>query len=414
MARAPQAAAEAAARNSYGRLLAYLAARSGDLVAAEDALGDAFAAALAQWPDRGAPDNPDAWLLAVARRRLADQHRARGMAAAAEPHLVLMREEIEAAAAEPAVPDRRLALMFACAGPEVDPSVRAPLMLQAVLGLTAAEIGSAFLVPPGTMGQRLSRSKARLREAGRPFTSPPLEAWPERLGDVLQAIYAAFAKGWRELGEPEGEALATEAVWLGRLLTALMPGEGEAEGLLALMLYAEARRPARRCPAGDYAPLEAQDVARWDQAMLAEAEAVLSRASARPGASGRFQIEAAIQSAHIARRLSGLDTWPDILALYDLLRRLAPSPVVELNRALVLARIEGPEVGLAALRCLNDDRRIADYQPYWAALGRLSAETGQVAQAIEALILACGLSDDPAERRYLEGEIAQAKAAGMQ
>jgi RNA polymerase sigma-70 factor (ECF subfamily) len=287
-------------------------------------------------------------------------------------------------------------------------------MLQAILGLTAAEIGAAFLVPPATMGQRLSRAKARLREAGRPLALPPLEAWPARLSAVLEAVYAGYAKGWSALGEPEGEALAGEALWLGQVLAALLPGEAEALGLLALMLYAEARRTARRSPAGDYAPLDEQDTALWDSAMIARAEALLSQASALAGPSGRFQIEAAIQSAHVARRLSGIDAWPDILALYDHLQRLATSPVVALNRALVLARIEGPEAGLSALRRLGEDGRLADYQPYWAALGRLCAEAGEATAAIEALTLACGLSDDPAVRIYLQGEIARLKALALQ
>ena len=238
--------AERVARESYGRLVAFLAARTRDVAGAEDALSEAFAAALRMWPADGVPDNPDAWLLTVARRRQTDALRRRQTRSAGEEHLQLMAEEMEGAAGGAAeIPDRRLALMFACAHPAIERGMRAPLILQTILGLTASDIAAAFLIPPATMGQRLVRAKARIREAGISFSVPDKEELATRLDAVLDAVYAAYTKGWNEVGDAAPE-LADEAIWLGRLLVSLLPDEPEAKGMLALMLYAEARRPARR------------------------------------------------------------------------------------------------------------------------------------------------------------------------
>jgi RNA polymerase sigma-70 factor, ECF subfamily len=393
-------AAERVARESFGRLVAFLAARTRDVAAAEDALSEAFAAALDQWPRSGVPENPAAWLLAVARRRGADAARRRAVETGGADRLALMAEELEAAASSPgAIPDRRLALMFACAHPAIEPAMRAPLILQTVLGLTAADIAAAFLVPPATMGQRLVRAKTRIRDTGIPFRVPEREELPERLGAVLEAIYAAYARGWRELGAG-GPRLAEEAIWLGQVVVELLPDQPEAKGMLALMSYAEARRPARRTEDGAFVPLEEQDVARWDRDALAAAERLLKEASAA-GPSGRYQIEAAIQSAHVARRRGGVATWPAIVALYDHLLALTGSPVVALNRAVALAETDGPGAALAALDPLAEDERLAGYQPYWAARGALLARAGRPAEARDALTLALGLADDPAERAYL-------------
>jgi RNA polymerase sigma-70 factor (ECF subfamily) len=250
------------------------------------------------------------------------------------------------------------------------------------------------------MGQRLVRAKARIREAGIPFRIPDREDLPERLDAVIEAIYAAYAKAWGEVGEAASTQLADEAIWLGRLVVSLLPDEPEAAGMLALMLYAEARRAARRGPRGAYVPLEEQDITLWDDSAIAAAEALLRRASAG-GPSGRYQIEAAIQSAHVARRLGGADSWPAILALYDHLLALTGSPVVALNRAAALAEVEGPAAALAALDALAPDRRLADYQPYWATRGHLLARCGRRSEARDALTLAIGLSSDPAVRDYL-------------
>jgi RNA polymerase sigma-70 factor (ECF subfamily) len=247
-------ATEGIARRSYGKLVAYLATRTRDVAAAEDALAEAFAAALVDWPAKGIPQNPEAWLLAVARRKAIDAARRRRTGEEQAGHLQMIHDELEAAAESASeIPDQRLALMFACAHPAIDASIRAPLILQTVLGFDAATIASAFLVAPATMGQRLSRAKNKIREAGIPFRVPGRTELPERLEAVLAAIYAAFAEGWSDpVGtEARRRNLAEEGIWLGRLVVSLMPDEPEALGLLALMLFAEARRAARRDANGD-------------------------------------------------------------------------------------------------------------------------------------------------------------------
>ncbi len=402
--------AEQVARDSYGRLVAFLAARTRDIAGAEDALAEAFATALASWPVQGVPRNPDAWLLTVARRRQTDAIRRRRTRLAGEEHMKLIAEEIEseveaAANRTDSIPDRRLGLMFACAHPAIERGMRAPLILQTILGLTAIDIASAFLIAPATMGQRLVRAKQRILDAGIPFAIPDLTEIPERLDAVLDAIYAAYAKGWSELGEAESTDLSDEAIWLARLIVSLLPDQAEARGMLALMYYTSARNPARRDSNGAYVPLDRQDTSLWDLARVDAAEEQLHLAS-RAGPSGRYQLEAAIQSAHVARRLSGADTAPAILALYDHLLTLTHSPVVALNRAVALAEVEGPAAGLGALDALADDPRMQSYQPYWAARGHLSAEAGRREEAHQALTLALGLATDAAVRRYLADRLA--------
>ena len=397
-------AAERVARESYGRLLAFLAVRTRDVAGAEDALADAFAAALRTWPDRGVPANPDAWLLTAARHRQTDAARRGQTQAMGEEHLQLMAEEIEQASRTPEeIPDRRLALMFACAHPAIEAGMRAPLILQTILGLTAEAIAAAFLVPPGAMGQRLVRAKTRIRQAGIPFRVPDRDELPERLDAVLEAIYAAYSKAWAEIGEDGTSPLAEEAIWLGRLVVSLLPREPEAKGMLALMLYTEARRAARRDSAGTYVPLDEQDVALWDASQLQTAEALLHEVNAA-GPSGRYQIEAAIQSAHMARCVSGRDTRRAILALYDHLLAFTGSPVAALNRAVALAAVDGPAAALEQMNPLASDKRMLRYQPYWAVRGHLLAQAGRKTEAHEALTLAMGLSTDDAVQRYLEGK----------
>lgn len=400
-----RAAAETAARQSYGKLVAWLAARTRDVAAAEDALADAFAAALERWPRTGVPENPEAWLLAVARRRRVDAVRRRLTSEAGREHLKLIAEEAEARMIDDDLPDERLRLMFACAHPAIEPGVRAPLILQTILGFDAATIASAFLLSPSTMGQRLVRAKSRIRETGIPFRVPERAELGERLGAVLEAIYAAFAEGWSDPAgtETRRRNLATEGIWLGRLVASLLPDEPEALGLLALMLFAEARRAARRDPAGEYVPLAEQDHALWDHALVDEAEALLGRA-ATMGTIGRYQLEAAVQSAHAARRLRGRTDWAAIRGLYEALFSIAGSPVVAINRAVAIAETEGAVAGLAALYVLGDDKRLNDYQPYWAARAGLLARLGQGAQAVEAYDRAIGLERDPAVRRFLQAK----------
>ncbi len=401
-------AAEAVARRSYGKLVAYLAARTRDVAGAEDALSEAFAAALADWPASGIPRTPEAWLLTVARRKLIDAARRRTTAEHATADLLLAAEPSETdAAVEFEIPDDRLRLMFACAHPAIDGGVRAPLILQTILGFDAATIASAFLVSPSTMGQRLVRAKNRIRLAGVPFRVPDMEDLRERLDAVLEAIYAAYAEGW---SDPAGTAarrhnLSDEGIWLGRLVASLLPDEPEALGLLALMLHAEARRDARRDAAGDYVPLDEQDPAAWNGALIDEAEELLRRASTL-GAIGRFQLEAAVQSAHAARRLTGRTDWAAIERLYDALLEVTASPVVAINRAIARAETQGPAEGLAALDALVADTRLLDYQPYWAARAALLAKSGRGADAAQAYRRAVGLESDPAVRRFLQRRLA--------
>ena len=293
--------------------------------------------------------------------------------------------------------------MFACAHPAIDAGIRAPLILQTVLGFDAATIASAFLVAPATMGQRLSRAKNKIRQAGVPFRVPERADLRERLDAVLAAIYAAFAEGWSDPAGTEARRrnLAEEGIWLGRLVASLLPDEPEALGLLALMLFAEARRGARRTAAGDYVPLAEQDTGAWDARLIDEAETLLRRASAM-GEIGRYQLEAAVQSAHVVRRSTGAADWAAIEKLYDALLALTGSPVVAINRAVAVAETRGAAAGLAALDALSDDARLAEYQPYWAARARAAGADGRHAAADRAYERAIGLESDPAVRRFLQ------------
>jgi RNA polymerase sigma-70 factor (ECF subfamily) len=391
---------ERIARESYGRLVALLVARTRDVPSAEDFLSEAFAAALEQWPAQGVPANPDGWLVTVAQRRHLDDLRSGQVEINAEPHLQMLAAEIEAASQmSEELPDRRLALMFACAHPLIEREARAPLILQTVLGITAKAIASAFLVSPGSMSQRLVRAKAHIKECGIAFSVPDRGEMPERLDAVLEALYAAYSTGWDEAHAGASE-LAPEAIWLGRLVAALLPEEPEAKALLALMLYAEARRSARRDGEGCYVPIDLQDVALWDRTQISNAENLL-HACNRSGPSGRYQLEAAIQSAHVARRLTGANCWHAIVALYDHLIALTNSPVAVLNRAAAWAEVAGPDAALAELCAISQDKRILGYQPYWATLGHLNLRAGHIAAAREALKIAIGLSTDEAVRQYL-------------
>lgn len=396
--------AEMVARRSYGKLVAFLAARTRDLAAAEDALSDAFASALEDWSRNGCPENPEAWLLTVARRKTIDNVRRRETRDAAEPELKRIADSLEAAADETAgIPDRRLGLMFACAHPAIEASVRAPLILQVVLGLDAKRIGSAFLVSPAAMGQRLVRAKEKIRLSGIPLRIPETDELPARLDTVLDAIYAAFAEAW---SDPAGTDVARrdlneEAIYLGRVVVELLPGEPETLGLLALMLHAEARRKARRGADGEYISMAEQDISAWDSAMIAEAEELLLRAS-KFGIPGRFQIEAALQSAHVHRIRTGESNWAEIVKLYDVLFALTGSPVVAVNRVLAVAETEGPQLALAALDKIAADSRLAEYQPYWAVRAELLTKLKKGSEAREAYQVAIGLERDPAVRRFLQ------------
>jgi predicted RNA polymerase sigma factor len=398
-----QRTADAVARRSYGKLVAFLAARTKDVAAAEDALAEAFASALADWPVNGCPANPEAWLLTVARRKLIDAARRRRSSEMATEQLQLLTEGLDVAAAQAAIPDHRLALMFACAHPAIEPGIRSPLILQVVLGLDAKTIASAFLLSPAAMGKRLVRAKDKIRQARIPFSIPERKELPGRLEAVLDAIYAAFAEGWSDPGGTDiaRRDLSAEAMFLGRLVTELMPQEPEALGLLGLMLHSQARRRARRNARGEYVPLSEQDPSLWDAQMIDEAEDLLRRASAL-GAIGRYQLEAALGSAHVYRRRTGQANWEAVVQLYDALLVLSDSPVVAINRALALAEIHGPKAALEAMQEVAADPRLTEYQPYWAARAELMARTGAYREAREAYELAIGLERDAAVRRFLQ------------
>lgn len=395
-------AVEQVARDSYGRLLAFVATRARDVAAAEDALADAFRAALETWPRDGVPPRPEGWLVTTARRKLIDEARKERVREDAAPSL-WRATELAAEAAESAddFPDDRLRMLFLCAHPAIDAAMRTPLMLQAVLGLDAARIGSAFLVAPATMGQRLVRAKAKIRDARLSFELPAEPDLAERLEFVLDAIYAAYGTGWEDAGGTDAryKGLADEALYLARVLVRLLPAAAEARGLLALVLYCESRRPARRTPRGEYVPLTEQDVSRWSAAMIGEAERELVAAS-RERTPGRFQLEAAIQSVHAARLVTGAIDWPAIAALYGELVRLAPTIGALVGQAAAIEQAYGAEAGLAALGAV-DEQSARSYQPYWAVRAHLLARLGRPHDARGAYSLAIGLCEDPETRRFL-------------
>jgi RNA polymerase sigma-70 factor (ECF subfamily) len=403
---------DAVARRSYGKLVAFLAADTRDVAAAEDALAEAFAIALAEWPVNGCPANPEAWLMTVARRKGIDGIRRRRTGEAASAQLQMVTEDQTSASAEIAtdaeIPDKRLALLFACAHPAIDIDIRAPLMLQTVLGLDGKTIASAFLTSPDAMSKRLVRAKQKIRAAGIPFAIPARDELAGRLDGVLDAIYAAFAEGWSDPGGTDvaRRDLTSEALFLARLVVAMLPQEPEALGMLALMLHADARRSARRNADGGYVPLAEQDVSLWNAAMIEEAEALLRYASTL-GRIGRYQLEAALQSAHVERRRTGRAGWTAEVQLYDALLALSGSPVVALNRALAIAEWRGPAAALEIVNALADDGRLAQYQPYWAARAALLARTCAYSDAHDAYDMAIGLERDPEVRRFLQGQQAK-------
>jgi RNA polymerase sigma-70 factor (ECF subfamily) len=398
----PRDLAEQVARRSYGKLVAFLAARTRDLAGAEDALSEAFAAALANWPRTGCPQNPEAWLMTVARRKFLDSSRSQQREVASDD-MEDTAEAIEAAIDSADIPDRRLGLMFACAHPAIDRAVRAPLMLQAILGLDAERIASAFLISPATMSQRLVRAKNKIRQAGIPLEIPETSELSTRLDTVLDAIYAAFAEGWIDAAGTDvaRRDLAEEAIYLGRVIVSLLPDEPEGLGLLALMLHAESRRSARRNRDGDYVPLAQQDPALWNAQMIAEAESLLHRAGTM-NIVGRYQLEAAIQSAHASRAIVGQSDWAAIVQLYDALLALSGSPVAAVNRSLAIAELYGPQRALEELDRVSRDPRLAEYQPYWAARADLLARIDAREESSHAYAIAIGLERDPSVRRFLE------------
>jgi len=406
----PRGVMELVARESYGRLVAFLSSRTGDVAGAEDALGDAFMAALRTWPRDGVPQNPEGWLLTTARHKIIDRIRHERMRADAAPTIRQLVGEAEEISTGSGFPDERLKLLFVCAHPAIDRSVHTPLMLQVVLGLDAAAIAGAFLTLPATMGQRLSRAKTKIRDTAIAFEIPDRHQLAGRLEAVLDAIYAAFGSGWDDFAGTDAcrRGLTHEAVWLARLLIELLPREPEAGGLLALMLYCEARRPARRGTDGAYIPMAEQDTRLWSISMIGEAERLLSSA-AKHGRSGRFQLEAALQSAHIEGILAGHIDWHAIAVLYEGLVRTAPTVGALVGRAAAVAEAEGPAAGLAGLEGIPTGLTTG-YQPYWAVRAHLLGRLGRSAEALDAFSRAIALTEDHAIREFLERRRTAAQA----
>jgi predicted RNA polymerase sigma factor len=392
---------ERVARESYGRLVAYLCVHTHDLASAEDAFSNALVSALTHWPKDGVPQNPEAWLMKAARHSFIDVVRHHSVMQSSEPTLKLLKENSMESIAAAEFPDERLKLLFVCAHPAIDAAMHTPLMLQSVLGLDAARIGQAFLIAPKTMGQRLFRAKTKIRSGGIPFEIPQERDLPERLDAVLEAIYAAFGIGWDDMagGDQRGRDLAEEAIWLARVLLQLMPGEAEVQGLLALMLHCEARRPARRGADGRYIPLSEQDPKQWSFPLIEEAEHYLTEAFNR-ARSGRFQLEAAIQSVHAERARSGRTDWAAILLFYEQLLRVSPALGTQTGYAVAVAEANGPETGLAVLDAM-DLETVSHYQPYWAVRAHLLQRIGHAHEAADAYDRAIGLAEDRAVKEFL-------------
>jgi len=397
---------ERVARESYGRLVANLSARTGDLASAEDALGDALVSALTHWPADGVPQNPEAWLMTAARHTLIDAMRHHRIVLAAAPTVALLNEASAEAISATEFPDERLKVLFVCAHPAIDPAMHTPLMLQTVLGLDAARIAAAFLVSQTAMRQRLVRAKTKIRQGGIRFEIPQTRDLPERLDAVLEAIYAAFGIGWDDMAgsDQRGRSLAEEAVWLARVLLQLMPNNAEVQGLLALLLYCEARRGARRNSAGQYIPLSEQDPRQWSAPLIAEAERHLA-AAFEMGRVGRFQLEAAIQSVHAERAQSGRIEWAAIVRFYEQLIRIAPTVGTRTGYAAAVAEAMGPEQGLAVLDGIESEA-VTEYQPYWAVRAYLLQLLGKRPEAKSAYDQAIGLALDPAVKEFLSQKCA--------
>ena len=395
-----QARAEDVARAAYGKLIAMLASKTGDIIAAEDALADAFVAALKTWPDRGIPDKPEAWLLTVAKNRTIDQARR-------DARLVITDEAETMADAQVIEPeetqlDERLKLMFVCAHPAIDEAIRTPLMLQTVLGLEAEQIAGAFLIKPATMAQRLVRAKKKIKSAGIPFVVPDTDAYPERMGAVLEAVYGAYAVDWLQ---GDGD-LSHEAFFLSNILAELAPDNPETLGLTALIGFIEARRDAR-LKDGVLVPVPEQDVDLWDSQLIERSVSVLTQASLKRAPNsvpGRFQLEAAIQSVHAARSVTGKTDWRALSQLYQGLMQAYPSIGGAVGRAAVVAEDVGPAEGLKMLDLIDLDG-LENYQPYHAVHAHCLAELDRTADAAEAYAKAVSLCLDRPSKLWLEKKI---------
>ena len=388
----------------------------GDIALAEDALQDACAAALVTWRRDGAPDRPAAWLTTAARRKAIDRlRRARGLDTRIQALEAVAQREgtgispgADARLEEPAdaltvLDDDRLRLIFCCCHPALALPARVALTVKLLGGLTTAQTAAAFLVPEATMAQRLTRAKRKIAAAGVPYRVPPDDLLPERLAGVLAVVYVVFTEGHTasegpDLSRPD---LCAEALRLGRLLLRLMPGDPEVEGLLALMLLTDARRPARLGTHGTVVPLPEQDRRRWDAARIAEGTALVERALRR-GRPGPYALQAAIAALHAAAPTFEATDWPQIAALYGELMRRAPSPVVAVNRAVAVGFARGPRAGLALLAPVACDRALRDYAPLHAARAELLRRAGETGEADGAYARAIACTANDAQRAELE------------
>ncbi|MEV0730658.1 DUF6596 domain-containing protein [Polymorphospora sp. NPDC050346] len=406
-------AVEAVFREERGRLLASLVHRFGDLDLAEDVASEAIEAALEHWPRQGVPARPGAWLLTTARRKAVDRLR-RDQAYAARL-AVLQAEADRAGPVAPAdpdgdLPDERLSLFFTCAHPALPAEDRGALTLRCLAGLTTPEVARAYLVPVPTMAQRIVRAKKKIRDARIPFRVPGADELPGRLPGVLQVVYSIFTEGYAASTGPRLQRLdlAEEAIRLARILRRLLPAEREVTGLLALMLLIHARRDARTGPDGEIVLLDEQDRGRWDRAMIEEGRQLVV-AALTGGPPGPYGVQAAIAALHDEAADVATTDWPQVVALYDVLLALSPSPVVALNRAAAVAMRDGPAAGLALLDELADEPRLRAYHPYAAARGDLLCRLGRFGEAAAAYRAALDLAGTEPERAHLRRRLESAE-----